>query len=741
MIDSQSTHHRWKFFRAGGLEQVCLEKGSDLETLAELDQKLWVALSSPSKGLEFDSKTLELIDTDKDGRIRVPEIIAAVNWAVAHLRNPDELLHPKDAFPLSSIDDSTESGAKLLQGARRILANLGKTDGSISVADISDTSRIFAQTRFNGDGVVPADAATDPAVQKVIEEIIGTIGSINDRSGKPGLNTSNLEAFFAQAKAFVDWQATGEKTPEISLLGSVTTDAFYALSAVRQKLDDYFARCDVAAFDSRATTPLNRSESEFSLMAVKDLTPDAEEIRCLPLALVTGRRALPLDGQLNPAWTPAMENFKRKVVTPLLGEGRELRQEDWEQLKSKFAPHGRWLSDKPDTPVQKLGVARLREILASDALGKIRALIEEDLRLQTEYNQIAELERLVRYYRDLQVLLRNFVNFADFYNPGNAAVFKTGTLFIDGRSCELSVSVEDIGKHSTLSEGSGIFLIYCEITRLSTGQKRNICAAVTSGFGETLWVGRNGIFYDRAGNDWDATIVKVVEHQLSLKEAFWSPWRKISKMISDQVNKLLAAREAAALSAAGKRVEDVGQRPPTPVPVTNSGAAMASSVAAIGIAVGLLGTAIGGLMEFVKDATLLNIILGVLCVIAAVSLPSVLIAYFKLRKRDIAPILNASGWAINRRIRLTLKLGRMLTREPKLPEGSERIVGDPYAEGNGRRNFWLVVFIVMATGLLWYLGRFDPILPVDARSTTVLGTNAPAAAKMPVQSPFPVQQP
>ena len=82
------THHTWKFFRAGGFDQVRLESGADLMALDQLDQKLWVALACPTTGLEFDSKTLELMDTDHDGRIRAPELIAAVKWAGGLLEEP-----------------------------------------------------------------------------------------------------------------------------------------------------------------------------------------------------------------------------------------------------------------------------------------------------------------------------------------------------------------------------------------------------------------------------------------------------------------------------------------------------------------------------------------------------------------------------------------------------------------------------------------------------------------------------
>ena len=68
-------------------------------------------------------------------------------------------------------------------------------------------------------------------------------------------------------------------------------------------------------------------------------------------------------------------------------------------------------------------------------------------------------------------------------------------------------------------------------------------------------MGRNGIFYDRYNHDWEAKIVKIVESPVSLKEAFWAPWLKISLMISEQVRKLLTAREDAMLNAAASRVD------------------------------------------------------------------------------------------------------------------------------------------------------------------------------------------
>jgi hypothetical protein len=195
----------WKFFRAGGFDQVKLESGADLASLDQLDQKLWVALACPTRGLEFDSRTLDLIDADKDGRVRVPEVIAAAKWAAGLLKNPDDLLKGAPALRLAAINDATPEGKQVLASARHILANLGKqTAATIDLEDTADTAKIFAATHFNGDGIIPADAAEDDQVKAVITDIMACLGTETDRSGKPGINQAKADAFFKEAQAYSD---------------------------------------------------------------------------------------------------------------------------------------------------------------------------------------------------------------------------------------------------------------------------------------------------------------------------------------------------------------------------------------------------------------------------------------------------------------------------------------------------------------------------------------------------------
>jgi len=235
--------HTWKFFRTGGLDQVLLQTGDDLLSLDQLDQKLWVALSCPVKGLELDEKTLAMIDSDGDGRIRVPELIAAIKWAAVRLKDPAELLKGSAALPLSAVNDSTAEGKVILASARQILANVGKKGAdAISAADASDTAKIFSASALNGDGVIPPEATEDPAAQALIKDIIGCLGGVADRTGSIGVTAEMIEAFFSQLTVYLAWleKSSGK---DIAVLGDATEPACAALKAVRAKVEDFFARC------------------------------------------------------------------------------------------------------------------------------------------------------------------------------------------------------------------------------------------------------------------------------------------------------------------------------------------------------------------------------------------------------------------------------------------------------------------------------------------------------------------
>src|SRR5689334_3093737 len=121
--------HKWQFFRAGGVDQVSLRDKTDLFALETLNQKLWVALAMPTKGIDLDPDTLKLLDHDQDRRIRVRDVLEAVTWAKATFKDVDQLLVGAESVKLSDIKDD-----KIVAAARRMLTDLGKREEtSISV--------------------------------------------------------------------------------------------------------------------------------------------------------------------------------------------------------------------------------------------------------------------------------------------------------------------------------------------------------------------------------------------------------------------------------------------------------------------------------------------------------------------------------------------------------------------------------------------------------------------------------
>ena len=732
--EPSGSNYPWKFFRAGGVDQVTLRHGADITNLERLNQKLWVALACPTRGIEFDTRTLDLIDTDKDGRVRAPEILAAIRWVKDVLRNTDELLKGGDSVPLSSINDQTPTGAALLAGAKRILQNLDKpTATSISLTDVGDTAKIFSATKFNGDGVVPADSAGDDATRKVIEEIMATHGSVPDRSAKPGVNQAKADAFFTEATAWQDWQAKSQADAAILPLGETTAAASAAARAVKVKVDDYFARCRLAAFDGRAAGPMNRAEAEFTALALKDLTHHTEEIAKLPLARVEAGRPLPLVEGLNPAWAGAVAEFVANAVTPLLGGSKViLTESDWQAVQTKLASYEVWMASKPATSVEKLGWARIQEILAGKAKANVTSLVQQDAALEAENAQIAAVEKMLYFQRDLYKLLNNFVNFSEFYGR-KGAVFQAGTLYLDGRSCNLCVHVADAGKHGTMAGLSAAYLAYCDCTRPG-GEKMTVAAAFTDGDSDRLIVGRNGVFYDRKGRDWDATITKIVANPISIREAFWSPYKKFVRMIEEMVAKRATAAEAesqAKLAGAASAVATADKAKPAEPKKLDIG-----TVAAIGVAVGGIGALVTGVLGTFFGLGMW-MPLGLIAIVILISGPSMLLAFLKLRQRNLGPILDANGWAINGRAKINVPFGRALTDMALLPPGSERSMEDPYAEKSSPWKTYVVLILIVVLGFLWYVGKLDRYMPGKVKSTSVLGANAPAYRPAPAL-PAPV---
>jgi hypothetical protein len=731
------TPHSWKFYRAGGVDQVVLATAADLINLHALDQKLWVALACPVEGLEFDSRTLALLDADADGRIRPPDVLAAIAWLKDILVDLGDVFKPSDEVPLAAISEDTEVGKNVRAGARLILENLGKALAKkITLADVSDTEKIFAATKLNGDGIVPPETADDPETAQAITDVITVQGAATDRSGKPGVDQARVDAFFDQVRLYAEWHAGGQ-TAAIRVLGDGTGAAAAALDAVRAKIDDYFARCRIAAFDARAAAALSASEAELTALSTLTLSAQSDAVARLPLARIESGRALPLGDGVNPAWTARIADLARVTVAPILGGSRpSLTAADWDAITARLAPYDTWLATKPATEVAKLGEDRVLALAKSDMRAGITELVVKDAALADESNQIESVEKLLRFRRDLVALLENFVTFSAFYGR-RKGVFQVGTLYVDARSCDLCLPVHDAAKHALLASKSQAYLAYCECVRRKDHEKRSIVAAVTGGDTDNLMVGRNGVFYDRKGDDWDATITKIVENPISIRQAFWSPYKRFIRLVEDQFakrakdadeesNKKIDVAAAEAAGPANKKPEAALE---PAKPEAKKGIDI-GTVAAIGVAVGGIATFFSSILATFFGLGMWMPV-GLLAALLAISGPSMLVAWLKLRQRNIGPLLDANGWAVNAMARINVPFGGALTGVAVLPAGASRSLKDPFAEKKTPWGLYVFVALLLVLGGAWFLGKLDTYLPDKGKASTVLHrspTPEPSAA-------------
>ena len=303
----------WRFFRAGGADQARISSADDLLHLRDLDQKRWVALACPTRGLEFDERTLDLIDLDRDGRIRAPELIAACEWVGGRVKDWQPLLRGDARLALASLAD-TDEGRALAEELRRTLDLTGHAGQSdIGLDDIRERQSHLAAERHNGDGIVPVAAVADPADHAIALRIGEAMGTVADAGGEPGIDETRIQAFFDQAATLLAWHREGEA--EAGCAGRRA--AAMAVQAVHDKVEDFFARCRLASYDTSAAATLNATDPErLKAHASGLLSLEAGPLRQMPIAPVSPGAALPLDERANPAWRGALAALRAQALPP-----------------------------------------------------------------------------------------------------------------------------------------------------------------------------------------------------------------------------------------------------------------------------------------------------------------------------------------------------------------------------------------------------------------------------------------
>ena len=460
-----------------------------------------------------------------------------------------------------------------------------------------------------------------------------------------------------------------------------------AYDALNNKMRDYFMRCRLIAFDTDAASALDVQVSRIEAISADDLTAKGDEIASYPLARVNDKGIVTLKEGINPAWSAQTAAIASMLTLD------EIDEEQWDAIGTKIAAY-----KAAKQAYAEAVAAKEAEVKAADDAAYAEATA--DYRL---------VEKLILLQRDFYVLLKNFVTFQDFYDPDKklGAIFQAGVLYIDQRAMDLCIKVSDMGKQTAQAPASGMYLLFCDCNSKKLGKTMQIVAVVTNGEISNLMVGKNGVFYDRDGNDWDATVTSIVDNPISIRQAFWSPYRKMAKSIEDMINKRAAEKDAKVMAEANTKIATTAETPADAAKEVKPPfdiAKFAGIFAAIGMALGLIGAA---LAEFFSAFTAwYHWVIFFFVLLLLISGPSMVMAWLKLRKRNLAPVLNANGWAINSSSLVNIGFGATLTQLPKYPKIKS---DDPFAKKKmpwwKKCLIWLAVIAVVCC-ILWVCGAF-----------------------------------
>ena len=692
----------WQFASVGGAVRIQIRNGEDIRHLGELDRKLWTVLSCPAGGLEFDPASLKHIDADGDGNIRVDEVISAAQWLTRVIKDADTLLKGEDTIPFDNFNTEDPDGARLLSSAKQILSNLKLEKDSISLAETSDNVKIFAETLFNGDGIItPASAGKEEALAKLITDIATCVGSATDRSGVEGVTTDHVEAFYTACADYSAWKAAG--TPEVFPFGDKTADALASVEALKEKVADYFMRCKLIGFDAATSEAVDVSVEKIAAIE-GNLADASSKISDQPLAKPGKEGLLPLKEGLNPAWKAAVAAM---AALCLPEKKASINEEDWNALVAKFAPYTAWMEAKKGAEVEPLGLEAVETILKEDRKAALLELLEKDKAEEANALSIEEVDKLVRLYKDFYRFLNNYVVLKDFYDPDFKAIFQAGRLYIDQRSTDLCVKVD--GPAPEISSLSGMYILYCACSSEKLGKSFNIAAVLTAGDVDGLREGKNAVFYDREGNDYTAKVTSIVENPLSLRQAFWAPYKKAARWISDKVDRNAAAKNEKSMGSLTSAADNATDGKGADAAAAVKPSFDVGKVAGITIAVAAVSGVLLGLVAVLKSLTWWQWLIIIAVIMLIISLPSVFIAWRKLRHRDLGPVLNANGWAMNAASLVSVKFGKTLTSLAEYPKLTEV---DPEARKKARRRcFWWSFFgvVVVTCLVLWLLNVLLPL--------------------------------
>ena len=667
------------FSRYGRSYHLRIETSEDLQRAVELDEAHWVATNAPISTINCDDAFLKVLDSDQNGRITAGEVKSAIRWILEVLCDRRGLDAKSDSISLEAISTDTESGRRIHQTVRRLLDRPDHPETeALTLSEVQQVKAHVESMPVSAAGVVLPEAATDQQTRQFITDVIAVTGGAVHPSGARGLSEAQLEEFLTGAAAHLDWLETGEipqgqETTSIMPMGRQTSLAFEILTVFRPKMDQYFAQCEAAALDERFVQRMGWTGDELQDLDFDDPKVIEDVLKKAPLAKPRPERQLRFDETVNPYYAELLDRFRVEVCEPLLGPvGQTLSGGQWLEIKSAFADHQGWCDARVDGAFDTIDCEQLRRYLDERFVAAVRSLIADRTEAAFVLDNICLTEKLLLYQINLIDLANNFVSFPHLYDASRRAMFEMGTLVMDGRRFNLAVRVDDRPSHLEVARSSNMYVLYVQITPGAGRDSYEVAIPVTSGGRGNLCLQKRGVFYDLAGFECDARVVHIITNPISIGEALVSPFQRLGRLVTGKIESFASAAEKKLDTTASAAMTRVAAAPPTQ---PSTGLAVGGILMGAGVAIAALGSAIAYIAKSLTEASWLAIIVVVLGAVLLVALPTAIVAFLKLRSRNLSAILEGSGWAINAPMRLRRNQRRLFTHRPKYPKGAGGIHG------------------------------------------------------------------
>jgi len=727
-----------RFRNFGGIHQFMVSDEADLARIDDLDPARWAATSAPLSDLHCDPAFLRYIDPETTGRVRVAQIIEARDWLFSRLGQRDVLRKRVEVIPVAAIDDKGEAGAGLRAAAERVNREQKVADAKvITLADVQAFKGAYAKLLSNGDGVVPAEVVPEEDVKAFLKDVMEVVGGTPDRGGSNGVDADKLKLFVSQGKVWQEWRAKGAAAKP---WGDATEAALALVREMDPKLEAYFIHCELLRTEAPSPESLRLKDDDLRALRLKAIGEIELFLQGAPLSAPRVDGALPLDASVNELYRDRFEALRDTVIRRALGAGAtSLSRADWRKVKATFDGYTAWEKAKPAEPFDKLGDDKMKAYLDGGLPAKVEAYIALDLAAAKEIGQIDDLEKLILYVRWLIELVNNFVNFSAIYMPMQTALIEAGSLVIDGRRLDFCLKVANRAAHKAVAVLSNIYLVYVEVLEKEGGAVAyQLMAPVTGGEAGRLRVGKRGLFIDLKDKEYDAIVTEIVDNPISVKQAAFAPFRRAAAAISSKIEQYVAnaqasqeaamtARAEAGVTEAQARVEagatqvgtgvGVARGAVTPPPATpapseptrpaSEGLNPNSLILGGGMALAGIGAVLGGIFGVISSLTGWLAILGVVLTVMGVS---ALLGWLKLRRRDMALLLEASGWAVNVHMTITRPIARVFAFVPELPKDAvldrtDMLPGSPEDESHAGRTVVLVILLAAVITGVWFLRR------------------------------------